>query len=147
MYMTVKRQRRRTFLEAIQALGITDEEDNGGEQGEEDSSCDSDEEEEIVEEEAEADIEIFSDSEESDESPDEREADDDSTSSSGIRYSKNPIPPALRRRNILRERPRARSNPSDERAAFSLFHLDEITSIILRETNRKVLLVNRLQNL
>lgn len=144
----MERQRRRTFLEAIHALGVTDSDDeNDAEEEEEreDSTSDSDEEG-ALEEEAEADIEVFSDSEESEESQDEEEANDDLTCPSGIRYSKNPIPPALRRRNILRETPRSRCNPLEEREAFALFHVEEITSIILRETNRKVVLVNRQQN-
>ena len=58
-------------------------------------------------------------------------------------YSFTPIPIALRRRNILRQTPGPRSDPVDEISAWRLFHTEEIFSLIMRCTNRKISLHNR----
>lgn len=62
---------------------------------------------------------------------------------SNICYSYTPISPALRRRNILREAPGPKANPPDEVSSFRLFHTEEMLSLILRCTNRKISQYNR----
>ena len=142
-----------TFLQAIEALEIeVDRVDVEHEDlvEEEEAGVQPDDADEDREEVAEGDIEVEeeeSEFEDEDEEEEEPAADDILRSASGVRYSREPIPPALRRRNILRRRPRTLSNPTSPLQAFKLFHSDEILSIILRETNRKVQHLNRELNL
>jgi hypothetical protein len=81
--------------------------------------------------------------EESDESSNEGEQTvGELENASGIIYSLNTIPAALRRRNILTQRPHTFANPTIEVNSFKLFHTQEMTSLIMRETNRKVRAIN-----
>ena len=72
---------------------------------------------------------------------------DELRNQSGILYSHSEIQPTLRRRNILRQRPRTLTNPTMEVTAFKLFHSSDILLLIMRETNRKVSDVNRQNHL
>jgi hypothetical protein len=72
----------------------------------------------------------YSSDESDDEMDDETEAganNEDLMNACGIAFSLQGIPPALRRRNILRERPRPLSNPTIEVNAFQVFHTSEMT--------------------
>jgi hypothetical protein len=161
--------RRQSFLQAMEALGITSSEnkdldDTGDdeEQVSDDNESVSDEGEEIEGE--EGDIPVFLENgkllsfhyicvllinfllllEESEESSDEAEETvGELENASGIIYSLNTIPAALRRRNILTQRPRTLANPTIEVNSFKLFHTQEMTSLIMRETNRKVRAINK----
>ena len=142
-----------TFLQDVQPLGIevdrVDVEDEDIEEKEE-AGVQPEDADEDREEVSEGDIEIEeeeSEFEDEDEEVEEPAAGDILRSASGVRYSREPILPALCRRNVLRGRPRALSNPTLPLQAFKLFHSDEILSIILRETNRKVQQLNRELNL
>jgi hypothetical protein len=82
--------------------------------------------------------------EESEESSDEAKATvGELENASGIIYSLNTIPAALRRRNSLTQRPHTLANPTIEVNSLKLFHTQEMTSLIMRETNRKVRAINK----
>lgn len=161
----MERSRRLAFREALVSLGINGDEDQNVLEGkvvEEPDELVSDDEDDVQSEvmgsdanDDEGDIDVFEEEEQSDDGEDSDEDNvndnphqfaNDLLSPSGIRYSIDEIQPALRRRNVLRQRPRALSNPQTELQAFSLFHTNDIVLHILRETNRKVQQVNRENN-
>lgn len=96
----------------------------------------------------EGDIDVFSENESDFDEDDStvRPNVEELQSSSGILFSTTPIPSARRSRNILRERPRTKATPTCEKESFSLFHTEEILSIVIRETNRKVQHLNHNNN-
>lgn len=157
----MNRPRRRTYLAAIRALGIEDNDgENDGENDieNEDQTSESENELELpvigpggdeIERDVE-DIEVFSESSSSESSEDSdeeqaaaRPAVDVLANPAGIILSRRELPPALRRRNILNQRPRALINIGNELAAFLLFHTMNMVTLILRATNRKVRDINR----
>lgn len=91
--------------------------------------------------------------ESADESDSEEEEDTNSSdtvnslqNANNVCFSYTPLPPALRRRNILRQAPGPKVEPADEVSSFSLFHTDEMLSLIVRCTNRKISQHNRLNH-
>ena len=153
--------RRLTFLQACEAMGVYDEDDNFSSEEEdltqgvevtEHVSSDGDApnsndldlpDAEVPENDIPVESETESESDEEEFNTDSSENVNSLQNVSNICYSYTPISPALRRRNILREAPGPKANPPDEVSSFLLFHTEEMLSLILRCTNRKISQYNR----
>lgn len=159
-----ERPRRLTFSQACAALGVglfenedyDDHESSIEEDGDEvaydvvESDGDGETAVDITTEIPETDIYIDEDddsgSDTEDDSPTITESDSGLQNRCDLTFSFDPISPALRRRNILRQTPGPRSDPVDEISAWRLFHTDEIFCLIMRCTNRKISHHNRIND-
>lgn len=142
--------RRATFLQAMAQLRMEADDENQTDQ------IDDTDDEDVVTQEAdhvapddssdgdEGDVPVF---EESSSETDSNSSDIENTSSlitaDDISYRSEPLPPRLRRRNILTEVGRPLVNPETEKDSFELFFSEEILRTVLMQTNRKTRQIRR----